>query len=98
PDVKSEGIILVNSSLAKAPEDRKDCMIIELPANDIAEELGNSKAANMVMLGAYVQLVKPVSLESIKASLTEVLPERYHKLIPLNESAISKGAEIVEGK
>ncbi|MFQ3550400.1 MAG: 2-oxoacid:acceptor oxidoreductase family protein, partial [Armatimonadota bacterium] len=42
PDVKSEGIILVNSSLAKAPEDRKDCMIIELPANDIAEELGNS--------------------------------------------------------
>ncbi len=97
PAVRREGVILVNSSLAKAPEERDDCKIVEIPANDVAAELGSSKAANMVMLGAYVQLEKPVSLESIKASMREVLPERHHDLIPLNISALEKGAELVAG-
>ena len=52
--------------------------------------------ANMVMLGAYAAAVKPVSIESIKQSLKEVLPERHHKLIPLNSAAIDKGAEVAE--
>ncbi|MGB9619019.1 MAG: 2-oxoacid:acceptor oxidoreductase family protein, partial [Armatimonadota bacterium] len=56
PSVKREGLILVNTSLARPPQDRPDCKIVEIPANEIAEELGSSKAANMVMLGAYVQL------------------------------------------
>ncbi len=95
PYVKREGVILVNSSLAKAPDYRSDCKIIEIPANDIASELGNSKAANMVMLGAYVQLAKPVTLDSIKKSMEEVLPERHHSFIPLNNAALEKGAKLV---
>ena len=84
-------MILVNSSLAKAPEKRDDCKIVEIAANDVAAELGSGKAANMVMLGAYVQLEKPVSLESIKASMREVLPERRHGFIPLNIAALGEG-------
>ena len=95
PSVKREGVILVNSSLAQRPDYRGDCKIVEIPANDIAAELGNSRAANMVMLGAYVQLVRPVKLESVKASMAEVLPERHHSFIPLNNAALDKGAELV---
>ncbi|MCX8053511.1 MAG: 2-oxoacid:acceptor oxidoreductase family protein [Armatimonadetes bacterium] len=95
PSVKREGIILVNTSLAKPPRDRSDCKIVEIPANAIADELGNSRAANMVMLGAYVELVKPVKLESIKASMEEVLPPRHHGLIPLNNAALDRGAALV---
>ncbi len=95
PTVKREGLILVNTSLAAPPRDRSDCKIVEIPANDVANKVGNSKAANMVMLGAYVELVKPVRLDSIKASMTEVLPERYHHLIPVNCLALERGAELV---
>jgi len=95
PMVKREGIILVNTSLAEPPRDRPDCKIVEIPANDIAEQLGSSRAANMVMLGAYVQLVRPVKMESIKASMKEVLPPRHHGLIPLNNAALDRGAALV---
>ena len=95
PSVKREGIILVNSCLAERPDYRDDCKVIEIAANEIAEELGSSMAANMVMLGAYVELVKPVKLESIKATMEEVLPERNHRFIPVNNSALDKGAELV---
>ncbi len=95
PSVKREGVILVNSSLAQRPDYRDDCKIVEIKANELAEELGTSKAANMIMLGAYVQLVKPVKMESIKASMAETLPERNHAFIPINNAALDRGAEAV---
>ena len=95
PLVRREGLILVNTSLSEAPDYRDDCHIVQIKATDIAEELGSTKAANMVMLGAFVQLVKPVQLESIKSCMTEVLPKRNHKFIPLNVEALEKGAALV---
>jgi 2-oxoglutarate ferredoxin oxidoreductase subunit gamma len=94
--VKPEGVIITNSSLAARPDQRDDCLILEIAATDLAEELGSSRVANMVMVGAYAAAVGAVSIESIKASLEEVLPQRHHKLIPLNCAAIDKGAEVAE--
>lgn len=90
PTVKPGGLILVNTSLVEAP-DRPDCKIVGLPANDIAAELGNTKAANMVMLGAYVALLGSVNLDSVKASLEEVIPEHNRRFIPINKEALDKG-------
>ncbi len=95
PSVRREGLIFVNTSLAQPPSDRKDCRIVEIAASDIANELGSAQVANMVMLGAYVQFAAPVALGSIKAALPEVLPERSHRFIPLNNQALDKGAALV---
>lgn len=95
PSVRREGVILVNSSLVEPPKDRDDCKIVSIPANDIATELGNVRAANMVMLGAYIELLKPVSLESVKASMEEVLPEHNRKFVPVNNAALDRGAELI---
>ncbi len=94
PLVKREGVIIVNTSLAQPPSYRDDCKIVEVPASDIAADLGNSRAANMVMLGAYVQLVKPVKMESIEAAMPEVLPKRHHCFIPLNKAALAQGGRV----
>ena len=94
-EVRREGLILVNTSLSELPDYRDDCHVVGIKATDVAEELGNSKAANMVILGAYIQLVKPVLLDSIKSCMTEVLPKRNHKFIPLNVEALEKGTELV---
>lgn len=96
PSVRREGVILVNTSLAQPPDYRDDCKILGIPANELAEEVGSSKAANMIMLGAYLQLVKPVMMQSVKDSMPEVLPERNHAFIPINNAALDKGAEVVK--
>ena len=52
PWVVPGGLIMVNSSLIKIKVKRTDVRIIYVPANDLAEELGNSKVANNIILGA----------------------------------------------
>ncbi len=91
--VKREGIILVNSSLAEPPDYRDDCRVVAVPANDLATELGSGKAANMIMLGAYIELLKPVKMESVKASMEEVLAEHNRRFIPVNNAALDRGAQ-----
>lgn len=94
--VRYGGLIVVNTSLANIPTTRKDCKIIDVNATDAASELGNSKAANMVALGAYIKSAEPVSIDSIKASMKEVLPERNHSFIPLNNKALDKGYSLID--
>jgi 2-oxoglutarate ferredoxin oxidoreductase subunit gamma len=74
PNVKSGGLIILNSSLATAPKDRTDCTILSVPAGELAEQAGNIRAANMVMLGRYVSASNAVTLESVIKALPEVLP------------------------
>lgn len=94
--VKNNGILVVNSSLAQPPSDRSDLHLFEIPANDIANDIGDMRIVNMVMLGAYVQFVKPVALESIKKALFQVLPKHRHNLLPLNIEALDRGAALVQ--
>ena len=94
PSVKPGGMLVVNSSLIDVSSVRKDCKVLVFPANVIAEEMGNIRAANMVILGAYVALTGAVTLDSLIKSLPEVLPPHRHKFIPLNEQALRKGAEM----
>lgn len=92
--VKPGGRLFLNSSLIQAPSHRPDISRIEVQANAIAEELGDSRISNMVMLGALLKKTGLVSLESVLAALKQVLPSRRHSLIPLNESALKRGAEV----
>ena len=59
-------------------------------------ELKNSKAYNMVVLGALLRVCPVVTMQSVLAGLKKSLPERHHNLIPLNEQAIVKGMSLVE--
>jgi 2-oxoglutarate ferredoxin oxidoreductase subunit gamma len=93
--VRREGVLLINTSLAEPPRDRDDWSLLGVPANDIANELGDLRIANMVMLGAYVTFVRPVEMDSIKKALAEVLPSHRHNLLPLNHTALERGAALV---
>jgi 2-oxoglutarate ferredoxin oxidoreductase subunit gamma len=94
--VQHEGIIVVNTTLANRPEAREDCKIVEVAASKIANELGDLRVTNMVILGAYVQASKAVELDSIKAALAKIFPASRHNLLPLNEKAIDLGAASVK--
>lgn len=70
--------------------------IFPIPASAEAVKLNNMKILNMIMLGAFLQVTNTVSTESALLGLKEVLPERYHKLIPLNKQALEVGLKCVE--
>lgn len=95
-DVVAGGRILINSSLIEKKVSRSDVDAFYIPANEIAVELGNGRAANMVMLGAYLELVSPVSVESIIEAFKKVFGEKKAHLIPLNEEALKKGAAAIK--
>ncbi len=76
-------------------EPRGDLEILGVPANEIADGLGNGKAANMVMLGAFLAKRPRLKKESIIAALAAVLPAKKQNLLPLNEEALKLGAEFV---
>ena len=53
--VKSGGYLIINRNLVEIQPKRTDIKIIFAPINDIAQELGNTKTANMVALGIALQ-------------------------------------------
>ena len=90
------GIHIINSSLIDmelADKDRLKCY--DVPCNEIADKLGNTRMANMVAIGAFVQASGIIPLEALIGSLENVISARYHKLIPANTDAIKAGAETV---
>ncbi len=99
PAVVKDGILLVNSSLA-AVEDvaRRDIRVAGVPATGIANELGNTRVANMVALGAFLELVPVVELAALEQALAAVLPERRHNLIPLNLNALERGKDWIRSQ
>jgi len=96
-ELEKDGILLINSSLIEKKAERDDVKAYYVPANEIAVEIGNGKVANMVMLGAYIELTKAVKVETVIEALKKVFgPSKAH-LIPLNEKALERGAEEVRG-
>jgi 2-oxoglutarate ferredoxin oxidoreductase subunit gamma len=95
--IKRAGNLFLNTSLVQERPTRTDITRIEIKANQIAEDLGDIRIANMVMLGAYLKKTGVVALESVLAALKQVLPARRHSLLPLNERALRCGAEGCEG-
>jgi 2-oxoglutarate ferredoxin oxidoreductase subunit gamma len=94
PMVKRDGLLIVNTSFVPEGKSmRTDLEVVSLAANDIAAQLGNSKMANMVLLGALVDRTRVVELETVKSSLKRVLPARNRKHIPLNIEAMDLGVE-----
>ncbi len=90
--VKKGGILIWESSTIKEPPTRTDIKIYPLRAVELANsELKNGQVMNMLTLGALVKIISIVKKESLIIALKETLPERHHKLIPLNEKAIDLG-------
>ena len=90
PDVKPHGMVLINSSLIPIHAGRDDIEELVVPATDIAKDLGNVKAANMVALSAFVARSKIVDFDLLCDCVKEEF-SRKEKLIPLNMEALDRG-------
>ncbi len=95
PTVKPGGVLLYDPNGISRPPERKDINIYTVQGARLAAEMGNTKIFNMIVLGAYLKIKPIVKLDNVIRGLKKSLPERYHKLIPLNEDAITIGMKNV---
>ncbi len=97
PLVKSDGLLLINSSLVNRPLERDDIQVVGVPANHMAETLfGNTRLANMIMLGALIALRPIMPLSAVQEALANHLPERHRHLLDANFRALETGATYVQ--
>ena len=93
--VTEDGLLIINTSMVDKIVERKSIRIVALPLTDLASGLGNIKVANMIAIGAFINLKNIFSLENAKSALKKVLPPK-NDIISINEKALKKGYESVK--
>ena len=93
--IKPKGVILINSSLISINSGRDDVVELIIPVTDIAKELGEIRAANIVALGAFVARSGIVGFDQIISAVKEEFSKK-EKFIPLNVKALEKGKQEAE--
>jgi 2-oxoglutarate ferredoxin oxidoreductase subunit gamma len=95
PVIKPKGVVVINSSLIPVTSGRSDIDELLVPANDIAMDLGSTKVANIVALGAFVARSKIVDFECMRQCVKEQFASR-EKLIPINMAALDAGQKAAQ--
>ena len=93
PLVKPGGILVVNKSMVDRDVQRKDIKVVYIRGNEIAEELGNKRLTNMVLVGGLLANHPFLKLADIEKALKEHLPVKHQKLLDVNFQALKRGAE-----
>jgi 2-oxoisovalerate ferredoxin oxidoreductase beta subunit len=93
-EMQSGGLLIYDTALIEVQPKRKDIEVIAIPATKIADDLGNTRVANMVVVGAYIGytglLTKPAVYEALKAVV------KHKRFMEVNIKAIDAGFEFVQ--
>ena len=94
--VKAGGTLIYDSTNIITPPTRTDIDVVPIAASDEAVKMNNTRIMNMIVLGAFLERTHVVAFDALMHALKEVLPERYHHLLPLNEQALRRGMELAQ--
>lgn len=96
PRVKKGGILMYDTNGIHKHPTRTDVTLLPINAMEATLELGNSKAYNMVVMGALLEAMPyKLPMENVMKGLKKSIPERHHHLLPLNQQAIEKGRTLI---
>ena len=93
--VRPGGILIYDPNGMTREPKRKDITVYKVAASDMAAAMNAPKTFNMIVLGGLLKVDPIVGMEDVMLGLKKSLPERHHKLLPANEAAMAKGAEII---
>ncbi|MBI2438299.1 MAG: 2-oxoacid:acceptor oxidoreductase family protein [Lentisphaerae bacterium] len=88
PALAKDGLAVINQSLCDVPA-RGDC--VPIPATEIADRLGNTKAANFVMLGAWLKRKPLITPRAVEDAITAHFRGAAPALITINIQAFRAG-------
>ena len=95
-EVEPGGLILLNASLVSQVPARQDVEVIAVPATRIADELGSTLLANMVLLGAYLEHTDLLRLEAARQALARTV--KRTDLLASDLKALEAGAAWIRAR
>ena len=90
--VRPGGWVIYNGDAFPPDCARQDVRVLALPFTRVADELGDARACNMVMLGALLEIAGALPEASIDAALRRLI--RNPKWVELDERALARGREL----
>ena len=90
PELKDDGLLLVDEDLVKDAKARDKIKMYKVPATRIAEELGRKIVLNIVMLGFFTAISKVINHDAVRKTVETSVPKGTEEL---NLKAFDKGYE-----
>lgn len=90
--VRPGGWVIYNGDIFPPDCERKDVHVLALPFTHLADELGDARASNMIMLGALLEITRVLPQTSIDAALRKLI--KHAKWVDLDERALARGREL----
>jgi 2-oxoglutarate ferredoxin oxidoreductase subunit gamma len=98
PQLKKKGLLLFDSSLISGIVFRENVVSVGIPATQIAGSLGNTKAANMVMLGALLAKTALLKKSSVDRLFSFSSAPAKDRAAEINKNSILEGIRYFEDK
>jgi len=94
PQVAPGGLILYNASCLPQDFQLPQARVVCLPASEMADKLGSTKAANIVMMGALLEETECL----LAATADDVLQTKIKKveMMEINRKALAAGREFID--
>ena len=90
------GYLVINTSMVNRKSKRSDIEVLEIPGTELAEELGDKRFANSILLGALMSKAKFLKGSSIEKGLKKSLSTKKQNLLEINKQALKKGADYLK--
>ena len=94
--VAPDGYLVINTSMVNRKAKRNDIHVLELPGTELAEELGDKRFANIIMLGALLAKANFLKMESVEKGLKKGLSGKKADLLDVNLEALQKGIDYIQ--
>ena len=93
PLVRQGGLLVVDGSMVNRPAARTDIRTVVIPANEIAEQIGDRRLMNIVLLGSALANEHILPVEAVENALRKHIPQRHRELLEGNLRALAAGME-----
>jgi len=96
PLLEPDGLMLLNTSIVQDYQ-ASSCRgrIVEINASDEASAIGNIRVGNMVMMGAYIEARKLMTMDEVVDGLKRSLSTKKPGMIEINLVAVQRGRDIM---
>lgn len=90
------GTIFLNSSIVAVRPSRQDVKICAVPCGDMAQDLGNIRVANIIMMGAFIKKTGIVPADVYLKSLGTIMGGKKKSVAEVNQKAFTAGYDFVK--
>lgn len=98
PELKNKGLLLYDSSLINSIAFRNNISPVGIPATKVADSMGDTKSANMVLLGGLITLTGIIKMSTLEKLFSSSSASAENNAAKINKNSILEGINYLENK